>query len=391
MSAVGVATTVLAREWPRGATGPVHPINVAEYEAHAATHLPRQVYDYYRSGAHDQITLADNMNAFNRLVLRPRCLVDVSRIDMSTTVLGQRISSPICVAPTAMQRMAHPEGELATARAAASLGTLMTLSSLSTTNLTVLARSCPPDSLRWFQLYIYRDRAVTVSLVRAAEAAGFKAIALTVDTPFFGTRENDVRNGFAMPTHLSLANFEAKEHSKDIITEKAGGSGLAKYAASLFDASLTWKDIAWLRSQTTLPIVIKGVLTREDTLLAVEHGCDAILVSNHGARQVDTCAATIDALPEVVAAVNGRCEVYLDGGVRRGTDVLKALALGARAVFVGRPVLWGLAYAGEKGVKDVLTLLNKELELAMGLCGCSTVKDVTPQHVTTRDAMRPKL
>jgi len=383
-------SAVLAREWPRGATGPPGPINLHEYEDHARTHLPRQVYDYYCSGAHDQITLADNCAAFSRLVLRPRCLVDVSRIDTTTTILGERIISPICIAPTAMQRMAHPDGELATARAAAAHGTLMTLSSLSTTNLSELGKACP-NSLRWFQLYVYRDRAVTLGLIRAAEAAGFKAIVLTVDTPFFGTRENDVRNGFAMPSHLRLANFESESHSKDMITEKTDGSGLAKYAASLFDASISWKDLQWLREQTKLPVVIKGVLTAEDALLAVKAGVAAIVVSNHGARQVDTCAATIDALPEVVAAVAGRCEVYMDGGVRRGTDVLKALALGARAVFIGRPILWGLAYRGEQGVRDVLSLLQKELELAMGLCGVADLKAITRQHVTTREDMRAKL
>ncbi len=285
-----------------------------------------------------------------------------------------------------MQRMAHPDGELATARAAASVGTLMCLSSLSTTNLSQLSRQVP-EGLRWFQLYIYKDRSVTLSLIRAAENAGFKAIALTVDTPFFGTREADVRNGFAMPSHLALANFALPSHSTSIITERAGGSGLAKYASSLFDASVCWQDIAWLQSQTQLPLVLKGILTKEDALLAVKYGCAAVLVSNHGARQVDTCAATIDALPEVVAAVAGRCEVYLDGGVRRGTDVLKALALGARAVFVGRPVLWGLAYDGEQGVKDVWTLLHKELELAMGLCGVASVDKISRNLVTTREQM----
>ena len=374
--------------WPRGATGPAAPINLAEFERHARTHLPKQVYDYYRSGAHDEYTLRDNCDAFARILLRPRALVDVSSIDPSTTILGTKVSSPICIAPTAMQCMAHPDGEMATARAAASVGSLMVLSSLSTTNLSVIGTA--PEGPRWFQLYIYKDRAVTLKLVRAAEAAGFLAIALTVDTPFFGTREDDVRNGFAMPSHLSLANFATPEFAKEFITEKTGGSGLAKYAASLFDASICWKDLEWLRSITKLPVVVKGILTAEDATLAVNHGASAVLVSNHGARQLDTVAATIDALPEIVKAVGDRCEVYLDGGVRRGTDVLKALALGARAVFIGRPVLWGLAYGGENGVRAVMECMQKELTLAMGLTGVAKVADIKREHVTTKEAMRAR-
>lgn len=389
MSAPSHAASAALVPWPRGATGPSAPINLSEFERHARTHLPKQIFDYYRSGAHDEHTLRDNSDAFTRILLRPRALVDVSRIDQSTTILGAKVSSPICVAPTAMQCMAHPDGELATARAAASVGALMCLSSLSTTNLSVIGAATPAGP-RWFQLYIYRDRSVTLNLVRAAEAAGFLAIALTVDTPFFGTREDDVRNGFAMPSHLSLANFSTPEFATEFITEKSGGSGLAKYAASLFDPSITWSDLAWLRSVTRLPVVVKGVLTAEDARLAVSHGASAVLVSNHGARQLDTCAATIDALPEIVAAVGERCEVYLDGGVRRGTDVLKALALGARAVFIGRPVLWGLAYGGESGVRAVLDCMQKELALAMGLTGVATLADVTRDHVTTKEAMRAR-
>jgi len=364
------------------------PVNIAEYEQYAKHVLARQIYDYYRSGANDEVTLRENCDAFQRLIIRPRFLVDVSNLDLSTTILGQRISSPICIAPTAMQRMAHDDGEIATARAAASVGTCMCLSSLSTTNLVTLSKSVP-EGVRWFQLYVYRDREVTRDLVRRAEESGYAAIAVTVDTPFLGRREADVRNGFSLPNHLTLANFIDPEKSTQRITET--GKGLAEYAASLFDQSLTWNDLAWLKSITRLPIVLKGILTAEDARLAVSHGASAILVSNHGARQVDTVSSTIEALPEIVQAVEGKVEVYLDGGVRRGTDVFKALALGARAVFIGRPVLWGLAYAGEEGVRDVWNLINHEFKMCMGLSGTPNVAAITQRHVTTREVMRPKL
>jgi len=380
---------------PTGA-GPM-PCNVAEYERYAAANLPRNAFGYYSSGSNDMITLRENRDAFARLRLMPKTLIDVSTVDTTTTVLGEKISSPICIAPTAMQRMAHNDGEQATSRAAGRHNTLMTLSSWSTTPLEDVANAAP-GKYRWFQLYVYKDRAVTLDLIKRAEKAGYKALAVTVDTPVLGRREADIKNRFSLPAHLTMGNFIGKGGDHSSGTKSAGdkGSGLASYVASLIDKTLTWSDIAWLRKVSTLKIVVKGIMTAEDALIAAKAGVDGIWVSNHGARQLDTAPATIEVLPEIVQALTdagylggpGRAragakqvEVYLDGGVSRGTDVVKAVALGARAVFVGRPTLWGLAHNGEEGVYNVMKLLNDELVLAMQLTGCVCINDIKPSLV----------
>jgi (S)-2-hydroxy-acid oxidase len=352
--------------------------NVCEFEEVAKSKLPKMVFDYYASGAEDQWTLKENRHAFERIRFRPRILIDVSKIDTSTTILGHNISMPIMVAPTAMQRMAHPEGELATARAVASQDTIMTLSSWATSSVEEVASVGP--GIRFFQLYVYKDRNVVKQLVRRAEAAGFSAIALTVDTPILGRREADIKNRFSLPPHLTLKNFEGLDLGK---MEKTSDSGLASYVAGQIDRTLSWKDVSWLKTITKMPILVKGVITAEDTKLALRCGAAGIIVSNHGARQLDYVPATISALEEVVKAAAGQLPVFLDGGVRRGTDVLKALALGASGVFVGRPVLWGLATDGEAGVKKVLQMLREEFELAMALAGCVKVSDITRNHVQT--------
>ncbi|KAG9268739.1 hydroxyacid oxidase 1 [Astyanax mexicanus] len=351
------------------------PVCVCDFEHHAKRLLPKAVFDYYFSGADEQESLADNVAAFSRWRLFPRVLRDVSRLDMSTTVLGQKLSMPVCVAATAMQRMAHPDGETATARACSSAGTGMMLSSWATSTIEEVAEAAP-GGLRWMQLYIYKDRALTHSLVRRAEEAGYKGIFVTVDTPYLGKRRDDVRNRFKLPSHLRMTNFESPDLAFSSKEGYGEDSGLAVYVAQAIDPSLKWEDVAWLKRITSLPVVVKGVLRAEDAKEALKYGVDGILVSNHGARQLDCVPATIDALPEIVEAVEGRVEVYLDGGVRRGTDVLKALALGAKAVFVGRPVLWGLAYEGEKGVSEVLQMLREELQLALALAGCRSLKEV---------------
>jgi len=322
----------------------------------------------------------------------PKILVDVTHVNTETTILGDRVASPILVAPSAMQRMAHDHGECATAKAAARMNTLMTLSSWSTIALEEVANSAP-GGLRWFQLYVYKDRKVTMDLVKRAEKAGYKAFAVTVDTPQLGRREADVRNKFALPAHLTMGNFAGKggDHASGTKTAGDKGSGLASYVASLIDQTLTWKDIAWLRQNTTMKIVVKGVHSPEDALAAVRAGVDGIWVSNHGARQLDTVPATIEMLPDIVRAVAGRVEVYMDGGVTRGTDVMKALALGARAVFVGRPVLWGLAHSGEEGVYNVLKLLNEELVLGMKLAGCTSLTDLKPSMIKTAMSYQSRL
>lgn len=352
--------------------------NVMEYEALAKEKLPKMVYDYYASGAEDQWTLQENRNAFSRILFRPRILVDVSSIDTTTTVLGFKLSMPVMVAPTAMQKMAHPEGEYATARAASAAGTIMTLSSWATSSVEEVASTGP--GTRFFQLYVFKDRNVVAQLVKRAERAGFKAIVLTVDTPILGRREADIKNRFALPPHLTLKNFKGLDLGK---IERTDDSGLASYASGQVDRSLNWRDVKWLQTITKLPILVKGVLTAEDARLSVEAGAAGIVVSNHGARQLDYVPATIMALEEVVKAAQGRLPVFLDGGIRRGTDVFKALALGASGVFVGRPIVFSLAVDGEAGVRKVLQMFHDEFELTMALSGCRSVKEITRNHITT--------
>lgn len=352
--------------------------NVMEYEPLAKEKLPKMVYEYYASGAEDEWTLHENRNAFSRILFRPRILVDVSNIDTATTVLGFKISMPIMVAPTAMQKMAHPEGEYATARATSAAGTIMTLSSWATSSVEEVAST--GSAIRFFQLYVMKDRNVVAQLAQRAERAGFKAIVLTVDTPRLGRREADIKNRFALPPHLTLKNFDGLDLGR---IDRTNDSGLASYVAGQVDQSLSWKDLKWLQTITQLPIILKGVLTAEDARLAVQAGAAGIIVSNHGARQLDYVPATVMALEEVVRAAEGRVPVYLDGGIRRGTDVFKALALGAAGVFIGRPIVFSLAADGESGVKKVLQMLHDELELTMALSGCRTVKEIARNHIVT--------
>jgi 4-hydroxymandelate oxidase len=348
-------------------------VNLLELETLAQQQMSPMVFDYYAGGAEDEITLRENRAAFGRIALRPRMLVDVNVIDTSTTVLGQQVSSPILVAPMAMHRLGHLDGELATARGAGAADTLMVVSTLATVSLEEIAAVA--SAPLWFQLYVYKDREITRALVQRARAAGYKALCLTVDAPHAGRRERDVRNHFALPPELQLANFSGPEMR--MMPKEEGGSGLSAYIARMMDLTLTWKDVAWLKSLAEMPLLVKGILTAEDARLAVEHGADGIVVSNHGGRQLDTAIATLEALPEVVEAAAGRAEVYLDGGIRRGTDVVKALALGARAVLIGRPVLWGLALAGADGVQRVLEMLRHELRETMLLAGCPTIASMS--------------
>ncbi|XP_040552876.1 hydroxyacid oxidase 1 isoform X5 [Gallus gallus] len=310
-------------------------------------------------------------------------------MDLSTSVLGQKISMPVCVAATAMQRMAHPDGETATAKACHAMGTGMMLSSWATSSIEEVAEAAP-GGLRWLQLYVYKDREVTKSLVKRAERAGYKGIFVTVDTPFLGRRIDDVRNKFQLPPHLRLKNFSS--NNLDFSGRDFGeDSGLAVYVANAIDASVNWEDIKWLRGLTSLPIVAKGILRADDAKEAVKLGVDGILVSNHGARQLDGVPATIDILPEIVEAVEGKVEVFLDGGIRKGTDILKALALGAKAVFIGRPLIWGLVYQGEEGAKEVLQMLKEEFRLAMALTGCRTVKEIGRTLIRRHEVLLSKI
>jgi len=344
------------------------PINLFDYESLASQCLSKMALDYYASGAWDEVTLRDNRAAYDRYKLLPRVLADVSERDLTTTVLERPINMPVLIAPMAFQRLADPEGELATARAAKSMGATMVLSTMSTCSLEEVARET--DRL-WFQLYVHRDRSLTRALVERAEAAGYSALCLTVDAPVLGQRERDRRNEFSLPQGMELANLANLE-----IPQTEGESGLLTYFARQLDPSLTWQDVEWLQSLTKLPVVVKGILRGDDARRAVECGAKGIVVSNHGGRQLDGAIATIDALAEVVAAVGDRAEVLVDGGIRRGTDILKAIALGAKAVLVGRPILWGLAVVGEVGARHVLELLREELDLAMALSGCAKIDDI---------------
>ena len=347
-------------------------INLDDFEAAARDHLTQMAYDYYASGSDDEITLAENRSAFSSLRVAFRVLRDVSTRDLTTTVLGHELSLPILAAPTAFHRLAHPDGELATVRAVGTAGSLMILSTLSTYSLEEVASvaKCPV----WFQLYVYKDRGATEALVRRAEAAGCQALVLTVDAQIWGRRERDIRNRFHLPGGVTVKNLLGEEGED--LPKEAADSGLGAYVQSLFDPSLSWKDVDWLASITDLPVILKGIVHPDDARLAVNHGARAIVVSNHGGRQLDTSVPTIEALPEVLDTAGDQLEVLVDGGIRRGTDVLKALALGARAVAIGRPVLWGLATAGQAGVERVFDLLRDEFDRALGLAGARSISEL---------------
>jgi isopentenyl diphosphate isomerase/L-lactate dehydrogenase-like FMN-dependent dehydrogenase len=342
------------------------PINVSDYEALAQAALPPVNWDFFYGGSDDEVTLRANRSAFERIRLRTRVLMDVNRCDISTSVLGLPVSMPILLAPSAAHGLAHPDAELATARAAGAANTLMTLSTDSTRSLEEV-RAVAQGPL-WYQLYIYTMEEAQ-GLVQRAERAGYAAIVLTVDLPRYSRRERDLRNdmnSYQQAHYPSVFNGNAPHLVVD------GSDNQHIYMGD----AVTEDILPWLRSITSLPIVLKGILTAEDAEAAIKYGASAIIVSNHGGRQLDGVMPTIEALPEVVAAVDGRCEVYMDGGIRRGTDILKALALGARAVMIGRPVLWGLAVNGQEGVQHVLELLRKELMLTLQLSGCASLADI---------------
>jgi 4-hydroxymandelate oxidase len=339
-------------------------LNLFDYETRARELLDPSLWDYLAGGSDDEISLRADREAFARLVLRPRILAGHASANTATTVLGTAVGSPVLVAPLAYQSLVDPEGECATARGAAAARSIFVASTMSSRSLEDIASAA---SERWLQLYVFRDRAITEDVLRRAEAAAYRAIVITADVPRLGRRERDVRNGFALPKHVDAVNVRGSE-SHRLGTSATGVSAIEAHAQAAFEP-LTWDILAWVRARVALPIVVKGILTAEDARLAVDHGASAIVVSNHGGRQLDGTISPIDALPECVDAVGGRAEVYVDGGIRRGTHVLKALALGARAVLVGRPILWGLAVAGHAGVAAVLAMLGNELERAMCLAG----------------------
>ena len=345
-------------------------LNVWDYERLAEERLDPGTWDFFAGGAGDEWTLRENLASWNRWQLRPRVLVDVGEVSAATTVLGASISMPVLVAPTAYHRVAHPDGEPGTARAAAAVGTIMCLSTVATATPEEVAAAVP-DAPPWLQVYVFKNRDLTWAWVDRALEAGFGALALTVDLPVVGRRERDLRSGFAIPREIEVP----------IMTVAAAGAWDRTIQDLGIDPTLSWRDLEELRSRYDVPVLVKGIQSAEDARLAVDHGAAALVVSNHGGRQLDGVPAALDVLPEVVEAVGDRVEVLVDGGVRRGTDVLKALALGARAVLVGRPVIWGLAVGGEEGARRVLELLRDEIELGLALLGATTPDDVTRAHV----------
>jgi 4-hydroxymandelate oxidase len=349
------------------------PINLHDYEELARQRLPQMAFDYFFGGAEDEVTVRENRLGWQRWRLRPRVLVDVATRDLTTTILAQTTALPLLLAPCAFNALAHPEGELAVARAAAAAGVIQIVSTAGTFSLEEVAAEAPAAP-RWFQLYCYRDRDVTKWLVDRAMAAGYRALCLTVDAPLVGRRERDTRNCFGLPPGMTWKNLERVGLDRMQADER--GSALERYIASIWDTSLTWEAIGWLTELSPLPLVIKGILTADDARRAVDHGAAAIVVSNHGGRQLDGVLSTSEALGEVVDVIGGEAEVLVDGGIRRGSDILKALALGARAVLIGRPYLWALAVAGQAGVEHMIEILRSELDLDMALAGRPTIESI---------------
>jgi 4-hydroxymandelate oxidase len=350
-------------------------LNLREFEAAAAARLPRMVFDYYAGGAGDEVTLGASSEAWDDLSIRYRVLRDVSHRDLSVRVLGDALDFPVLVAPMAFQRLAHPDGEVATARAAAAAGAGMILSTLATSSIEEV-RPATTGPL-WFQLYIYRDRDASRALVERAERAGCTALVLTVDSPLLGRRERDARNGFHVSADFTVPNLTGDPRAALAAANAHGedGSALNRFVESHWDSSISWRDVEWLRSVTRLPVFVKGIVR------ALEHGASGVIVSNHGGRQLDTAIASARALPEVADAMAGGGALLVDGGIRRGTDIIKALALGANAVLLGRPVLWGLARGGETGVRHVLQLLRDEFDLALALTGCRSPGELSRDYL----------
>ena len=357
---------------------PVNPGNlhdVQDFERAAKIVMPPMAWEYVSGGAADEITLRWNHEAYEHIRLRPRALVDVSHLDTRVRLLGRELPFPILLAPTAYQKISHPEGEVATARGAGAADATMVVSTMS--NVTLEEVAAAASRPLWFQLYVQPDRELTRKLVGRAEAAGYEALVVTVDAPVLGPRYRELRANFALPSGLERANLRGYAVAK---------SGYHPTEQSIFsetlDPSLTWKDIDWFRSVTKLPIFLKGIQNAADAGRAVSAGVAGIIVSNHGARDLDTAPATIDELPEVVAKVNGRIPVLVDGGIRRGTDVLKAIASGATAVLIGRPYVFGLAVDGARGVTRIVDILRREFQIAMALCGRPTIADIDASAIS---------
>ena len=375
--------------------------NVEDLRSLAKRRLPAGVFDYIDGGAEDEITLRNNVEAYRKVAFKPRVLRDMTHIDTSTSLFGRRLAFPLVLAPTGFTRIAHSEGELAVVRAATRAGIPFTLSTMATRSIEECASVAESDTRLWFQIYTWRDRSVVKNLVERAEAAGFEAVCLTVDTAVLGRRERDVRRGFTLPPEVGLGTIidgmknpgwtwdflkadPIRFANVEGITAIDGSTAvdLAEHMKSQFDPGLSWSDVEWLRSIWKGPILIKGIQTVEDALIAVESGVEAIAISNHGGRQLDGAPAPFDLLPEVAEAVQNRLEIICDGGVRRGSDIVKAVSLGAKTVMAGRPYLYALGACGERGVDHVLDLLQEGVERTMALTGVASVEDLSQDLIS---------
>jgi L-lactate dehydrogenase (cytochrome) len=372
-------------------------ITIDDLRRRARRRLPRAVFDFIDGGAEDELTLRRNEAALKQITFRPRVLVDTEARDQSVTVLGQRLSSPLILAPTGLCGMAAPRGEILSARASLNAGVLFTLSSMSAVSIEDTAAAVPGP--HWFQLYVWRDRQLTRALAERAAASGYRSMVVTVDVPVLGQRERDLRNGATIPPRITLSNAidsvqklgwllgMARHPRIDFVNvarrtnDAQGPFALGPYVNSQFDPSVTWADLSWFRSIWAGPLVLKGIMSAEDARLSIDYGVDAIVVSNHGGRQLDGLPAAIEVLPEIVEAVDGRIEVLFDGGIRRGTDVIKAVALGARACMIGRPYLYGLGAGGQAGVEHAINILRSEIDRAQALLGRPTLADLDRSSV----------
>ena len=346
--------------------------SLSEYEEDAKLKIDPAVYDYIAGGAGSEQTLRNNEAIFSLVRIIPRMLVGVDMPDTGIELLGSRLSTPILIAPMAFHKLVHPEGEVATARAAKSQGIISIASTMSTINLEAIAPENP--DLSWFQIYVFKNRNITKNLIHRAQKAGYKALVVTVDVPQMGIRKRDIKNQFKLPAHLQPANFID-------FNNKSTKETVISFTATTFDSKLTWDDITWLQSITTLPIIIKGILAPEDVKIALNYNVAGIILSNHGGRQTDSAVTALEMLPEAVNIIQGRIPLMIDGGIRCGTDVFKALSLGANAVLIGRPILWGLASGGQLGVQNIIDLLQKELVLTMQFCGCKNINEITNNYV----------
>ncbi len=359
---------------------PQQPVNIFEYEDIARQKLEKGHYDFIAGAATDEITLRRTRAVLDSIMLRPKMLTDISERDTATTVLGQPISLPVMLDPAGNHEAAHPDAELATARAAGAAGTLMIVSSHAARTLEDVAAAATGPL--WFQQYLFKDRALTLEMAGRAEEAGYSALCITVDAKIKPKRERNIRNNYTGAPSPNYSQIDLTEHSWRFAADAPAG------VMDIRDPAATWSDIDWLAAAQRLPVVIKGIMIGEDGRHAADAGAKAVIVSNHGARYLDTTLTTIEALPEIVEAADGRIEVYMDGGIRRGTDIVKAIALGARAVLIGRPLFWGLAADGENGVRAILEMLRDELDATMGMCGRPTLSHIDRNIITTTSPLQ---